>query len=331
MDTLNGGRIETRAMARLVNRYLFSITVEEACTVTAQTLGALLPGDCGVLYLKDARMDLYHPAALWGSTEKPPGAMSGQDCWALRRNRMHKVMAGSDDVRCTHSLGASATVSTLCVPVLALGEPFGLLHYATQGDAVTFPDRRQAVGLVADLFALAIANIRLRDRIQELVECDYLTGLYNRSPAEEQLIRLLKTASRENTPVGLVMMDIDHFGYFTDNYGYQTAHAVLRDLSAFLKEYLHPDDVACKFGGDEFLLILPGNSLEAARTRAEHIRELLKDRAQFEGHRHMRRITLSIGVAAFPDHGKTAGDLIQSARHGVKLAKEGGRDRVAVA
>jgi diguanylate cyclase (GGDEF)-like protein len=214
---------------------------------------------------------------------------------------------------------------------MTFGEPLGLLHFSSRQDHKFFPEKKQTVGLVADLLAMAIVNIRLRDRIQDMVERDYLTGLYNRKPAEEHLSRVLKTASRENTSIGLIMMDIDHFGYFTENYGYGTAHAVLRDLGAFLNEYLHSDDLACKFGGDEFLLILPGNSLESSRKRAEHIRDLLKDRAQYEGHRHMRRITLSIGVAAFPDHGKTTGDLIQSVINAVKLAKEAGRDRVAVA
>lgn len=325
------GRIETKIIARLVNRYQFSLAVEEAYAVTAQSLGALLPDDGGALYLKDPRLDLYHPVSAWGNTDPPPTSISSQDCWALRRGRRHRVIAGSDDIRCAHTISPSADRSSLCVPVMTFGEPLGLLHFASRRDSQSFPESVQTVGLVADLLAMAIVNIRLRDRIQDMVERDYLTGLYNRKPAEEHFSRLLKKASRENASISLIMMDIDHFGYFTDNYGYGTAHAVLRDLSAFLNEYLHSDDLACKFSGDEFLLVLPGNSLEDARKRAEHIRELLKDRAQYEGHRHMRRITLSIGVAAFPDHGKTTGDLIQSVISAVKRAKEDGRDRVAVA
>jgi diguanylate cyclase (GGDEF)-like protein len=292
----------------------------------------LLPEDAGVLYLKDARLDLYHPIATWGKMiVEPPKSINSPDCWALRRGRRHKVIFGSDDIRCSHAISPSADSSSLCVPIMTFGEPLGLLHFFSRQDNPFFTEKQQTVGLVADLLAMAIVNIRLRDRIQEMVERDYLTGLYNRKPAEEHFSRLLKTASRENTPIGLIMMDIDHFGYFTENYGYGTAHAVLRDLGAFLNEYLHSEDLGCKFGGDEFLLILPGSSLEASRKRAEHIRELLKDRAQYEGHLHMRRITLSIGVAAFPDHGKTLGDLIQSVISAVRQAKQAGRDCVACA
>lgn len=326
-----GGRIETKTIARLVNRYQFSLAIEEACTVTVQSLSTLLPEDSGILYLKDARLDLYHAIATWGKIDGPPKSISSQDCWALRRGRRHKVIAGSDDIRCNHTIMPSSDCSSLCVPIMTFGEPLGLLHFSSRQEHPFFAEKIQTVGLIADLLAMAIVNIRLRDRIQDMVERDYLTGLYNRKPAEEHFSRLLKTASRENASIGLIMLDIDHFGYFTENYGYGTAHAVLRDLGAFLNEYLHSDELACKFGGDEFLLILPGNSLDASRKRADHIRELLKDRAQFEGHRHMRRITLSIGVAAFPDHGNTTGDLIQSVIHAVKLAKEDGRDRVAVA
>ncbi|MBA4397599.1 MAG: hypothetical protein C0394_09510 [Syntrophus sp. (in: bacteria)] len=322
--------IDTSMIARLVNRYQFSLAIEEAYAVTAQGLGTLLPDDSGVLYLKDARADLYHPIALWGKMDETPKSISSQDCWALRRGRMHKVLAGYDDIRCSHALSPSADAASLCVPILAFGEPLGLLHFSSRQDALLFPEKKQTVGLIADLLAMAIVNIRLRDRIQDMLDRDYLTGLYHRSFVEEQLGRLLKTAAREKSEIGLVMMDIDHFGYFTENYGHGAAHAVLRDLGAFLNEYLGKEDLACKFGGDEFLLILPGNSLAVSRKRAEHIRELIKDRAQYEDHRHMRRITLSIGVAAFPDHGKTTGDLIQSVKNAVKLAKEAGRDRVAV-
>jgi diguanylate cyclase (GGDEF)-like protein len=89
--------------------------------------------------------------------------------------------------------------------------------------------------------------------------------------------------------------------------------------------------MACRWGADEFVLILPGASLPAARRRAENLREMLKDHASLDDHKQMRRITLSIGVAALPDHGETAGDLLQSARAAVKKAKNEGRDRVRVA
>jgi len=327
---MTSGMIETKIIARLVNRYQFSLAIEEAYAVTAQSLGTLLPEDSGVLYLKDDRLDLYHPIAPWGKMDEPPKSISSQDCWALRRGRMHKVMAGSDDIRCSHSISPSADTASLCVPILTFGEPLGLLHFSSRQDSRFFPEKKQTVGLIADLLAMTIVNIRLRDRIQDMVERDYLTGLYNRGFMEEQLGRLLKTASREKSSIGFIMIDIDHFGYFTENYGHGAAHAVLRDLGAFLNKYLHSEDLACKFGADEFLLILPGNSLEVSRRRAEHIRDLIKDRSQYEGHQHMRRITVSVGVAAFPDHGYSTGDLIQSVKDAVRLAKEAGRDRVAV-
>jgi len=331
MENKTSGMIETSMIARLVNRYQFSLAIEEAYAVTAQSLGTLLPEDSGVLYLKDARLDLYHPIAPWGKMDETPKSISSQDCWALRRGRMHKVMAGSDDIRCSHALSQSADAASLCVPILTFGEPLGLLYFSSRRDGLLFLEKKQTIGLIADLLAMAIVNIRLRDRIQNMIDRDYLTGLYQRGFMEDQLDRLLKTALREKSSIGLVMMDIDHFGYFTENYGHGAAHAVLRDMGAFLNEYLGKEDLACKFGGDEFLLILPGHSLKDSRIRAEHIHELLKDRSQYEDHRHMRRITLSIGVAAFPDHGKTTGDLIQSVKNAVKLAKDAGRDRVAVA
>jgi diguanylate cyclase (GGDEF)-like protein len=323
--------IEPAVIARLVNRYLFSLTIEEVYAVTTGSLEALLPGDFGVLYLKDPRQDLYEPIAPWGRQPSPPSSLISEDCWALRRGRMHKVLAGSDDVRCRHAARFQADSDSLCVPIMTLGEIMGLLHFSSVGDPSSFPDKRQTVGLVADLLAMAVVNIRLRNRIQDLSDKDYLTGLFNLGHMEEQLRRILKMASRERVQIGLILLDIDHFGYFTENYGHSAAHAVMRDLGAFLLEYLQDGEIGCRFGGDELLLALPRHSLDASRKRAEHIRELLKDRSQYEGHRHMRRVTFSMGVAAFPDHGSTTGDLIQNALKAVKRAKLDGRDRVAVA
>lgn len=324
----SGATIETSLISRLVNRYLFSLTVEEAYSVTAQSLEAILPDDGGVIYLKDARLELYEPIAPWGNLPLAPQPFHIQDCWALRRGRMHKVTPESAEIRCRHSIATSADAATLCVPVITYGEPMGLLHFWTNIDLAEFPEKRQIIGLIADLLAMAVVNIRLRHRIQDMTDRDYLTGLYNPVYTEEQLRRLLKTASRNNAPVGLIMMDIDHFGYFTENYGHAAAHAVLRDMGSFLQEYLQNEELACKYGGDEFLLVLPGNALDTSRKRAEHIHGLIKDRAQYEGHRHMRRITFSTGVVAFPDHGNSAGDLIQSVINAVKCAKKEGRDRV---
>lgn len=329
-DVKTEAMIETGAIARLVNRYQFSLSLEEACAVTAQSLEILLPADSGVLYVKDDRQDLYHPIAPWGRADDPLKSMSSQDCWAIRRGRMHKVMAGSDDIHCRHIVSPSTDTAYLCVPILTFGEPLGLLHFATREGRRSFREKKQTIGLVADLLAMAVVNIRLRDRIQELIDKDYLTGLYNRGSMEEKFNRILKKASRENASIGLIMMDIDHFGYFTENYGHGAADAVLRDLGAFLNEHLRMEDLACRYGADEFLLILPGNALDVSRSRAEHIRDLIKDRALYESHQHIHRITVSMGVVAFPSHGNTAGDLIQSAKDTVKQAKREGRDRVKV-
>lgn len=325
-----GGTVDTGIIARLVSRYQFSLSVEESCAVTVQGLEALLPNDGGVLYLKDAKQDLYLPAARWGSAEEHPEPVSSQDCWALRRGRMYRVMADSEDVYCRHIVSPSADTAYLCVPIITLGETLGLLHFATKSEPRAFSGKKRTVRLIADMHSMAIVNIRLRERIQDMIDRDYSTGLFNRGFIEEQFNRILKTALREQFPIGLVMMDIDRFGFFTENYGHGAAGAVLRDLGDFLTEYLGKDDLACRYGADEFLLVLPRHTLEASRKRAENIRDLIRERSSYEEHRQIKRITLSIGVAAYPDHGNTAGDLIQCVKNAVKKAKQAGRDRVCV-
>lgn len=324
------GKVDTGIIARLVNRYPFSLSVEESYAVTSQCMETLFPGDSGVLYMKDAKQDLYLPAARWGDKRGHLKPIDSQECWALRRGRMHKIMARSEDIYCSHIVSPAAGKSYLCVPIITLGENLGLIHFATRSGARVFAEKRQAVRLVTDLLSMAIVNIRLRGRIQDMIDRDYSTGLFNRGFIEEKFKRLLKTAMREQSPIGLVMMDIDHFGYFTENYGHGAASAVLRDLGDFLTGYLGRDDLACRYGADEFLLVLPGHTLGASRKRAENIHALIKERGSYEEHRQIKRITLSIGVAAYPDHGGTADDLIQSVKNALKQAKQAGRDRIAV-
>lgn len=160
---------------------------------------------------------------------------------------------------------------------------------------------------------------------------DGLTGIYNRRYMEESLERELLRAARGGTPLGLIMVDLDHFKRFNDASGHQAGDALLKELGAFLQSHTRREDVVCRYGGEEFTIILPGAPPGVTRRRAEALRSEVK---QAELQRHSRdgqAVTLSFGVATHPEHGSTMDDLLRAADRALYRAKEEGRDCVRLA
>ena len=175
---------------------------------------------------------------------------------------------------------------------------------------------------------MAIANLRLRDVLRTQSVRDPLTGLFNRRYMEESLERELRRAARNEQGVAVIMLDIDRFKHFNDMFGHQAGDALLRALGDFLTQRTRGQDVACRFGGEEFAIILAGASLSAAVQRAELFRQEVKQLSVQHAGQLLGRISLSIGVAAYPGHGGTSEELVRNADQALYRAKTEGRDRV---
>jgi diguanylate cyclase (GGDEF)-like protein len=189
---------------------------------------------------------------------------------------------------------------------------------------------RQLARTVADSMSLALANIKLRLSLREQSIRDALTGLFNRRYMEESLDREIHRAVRHNVSVGIVMLDIDHFKRFNDTYGHPAGDVLLRELGRMLRIHIREADIACRYGGEEFTLILPEATLAVTEHRAEHIREAIKRiRVEVDG-RTLPPVTVSAGVAVYPDHGLTGEDLLRAGDEALYRAKREGRDRVVV-
>jgi len=148
---------------------------------------------------------------------------------------------------------------------------------------------------------------------------------------QESLERELRRASRANKPLGAILLDIDNFKRFNDSYGHEAGDIVLRELSAVLNSQIRGEDIACRIGGEEFLLVMPGTSLEVTQQRAEKLREDCKRVSVQYGGRPLSAITLSMGIAMFPAHGATCDAILRTADEALYQAKTQGRDCVVVA
>jgi len=176
-----------------------------------------------------------------------------------------------------------------------------------------------------------VANIRLRQALRNQSIRDPLTGLYNRRYLEEMLERETRRAVRSEQGLGVLMLDLDHFKKFNDTYGHDAGDTVLRETASFLLKSVRAEDIVCRFGGEEFLVILPQANLKVSQARAERIRSKLRELTVLHQGQPLGMVTVSVGVAELPRHGTTPKELIEAADAALYRAKKAGRDRVMVA
>ena len=184
---------------------------------------------------------------------------------------------------------------------------------------------------ISETIKLSLSNLKLRDELRQQAIHDPLTGLFNRRYLDETLPRELLMAERRNTPLCVVMLDIDGFKQFNDSFGHGPADEILREFGQVLQEHLRKSDISCRYGGDEFVLILPDSSISDTQERMEQIRTFLKGiQRMHTGDQTRDLITLSAGIACMPEHGKTEAELLRAADGAMYAAKKAGRDRIVV-
>ena len=217
----------------------------------------------------------------------------------------------------------------LCFPVKnANGSLIGILSFWGEPFHMPIENVWQLANTLVEQITFTLKRIHQLDILQNQSIRDPLTGLFNRRYLADLLPQLLNQAGHDNYPISLIMADIDHFKHINNQFGYLAGDQVLKDFALLLKGFVRGTDIACRYGGEEFVLILPDLSLHAAQQRAERIRQDLQYFTMRHGTRNLGSITLSVGVSSFPAHGITAEDLIAAADQALYQAKTTGRNRV---
>ncbi len=314
-------------------------TLDETYDVASRHLPLLFPDLSGALCALSDVGNLVEAIATWGDIKAEECVFRSEDCWALRRGRPHPVEEREAMLVC-HHLSKATPAKYLCVPLVAQHEMLGLLHLQSKklpplqgeesGTRVSDAVGRLAL-IVADHIALALASLRLREALQHRPVRDPLTGLFTRIFMQESLERELRRAARYSRPLGIVILDIDNFQGINETYGRDAGDMMLREFAKDLAGHVRREDVTCRYGGEEFVLILPEASLDIVRQRAEQLHSDSKRLAVITREQNIEGLALSIGIASFPEHGNTAETLLQAADHALYHAKALGRDRVVVA
>ena len=287
--------------------------------------GFYLPGENGYSLEFSFGQDLaaLEPQLLWNQ------------CWAIKQGKPHPVSGVHDSIRCGHLAELPGRINSLCLPLtVGAGGP-GLLCLLSEeafwsGDEGEDRRRKEAYVALAEHAAQAIGNLRLRHELQELSFRDPLTGVYNRRFMIDNLRMEVARCKRHQEPLALMIFDLDDFKQINDQHGHDVGDRTLRDVARVAQEHLRESDVLCRYGGEEFLVVMPGANAEQAMQRAGQILEAIRD-LSIPAEAGEVRISASIGVATFPASGHTELALRRAADQAMYDAKARGKNRILLA
>ena len=312
-------------------------SVQEAYAVVAGALPKLLPtATSGILYVFKSSRNAVEAAATWGQPPASETKFAPSACWGLRLGQPYWSDCTGSKPICQH-LSRPGLGKYLCVPMIGRGETLGVLYleFAVRLESNVALEGvqdslKRLAATVAGQVALSLAGLRLRETLRDQSIRDPLTGLFNRRFMEESLGRELQRAARKNRSLAVLFLDLDHFKRFNDTFGHDAGDAVLRRMAEVFREHFRGDDVICRYGGEEFAIILPeSNAIEAAK-RADLLRgEARKIEIRYQG-QLLNPVTFSVGVAAFPDNGATVEEILRAADQSLYQSKAEGRDRVSI-
>jgi diguanylate cyclase (GGDEF)-like protein len=322
-------RADTLDLVRkLSDRLSGCVTQAEFTEVIERMLPAAVHGNPGALYIFNNSRRLVGQLTSWADPRGLDAEFAPADCWGLRRGRPHRVFDTTGDVVCPHVHADIRAYA--CMPLTAQGEMMGLLHLQPRVDGELLADEDEQ-RVLAEMLAITLANLRLRESLQIASVRDPLTGLFNRRYLSEAWELESARSLREGRPIALLMIDIDHFKRFNDTYGHEAGDQVLKLVGEVLLKGTRAGDVVCRFGGEEFIVVLNDAHDENALMRAEALRNAVKMIALPYGAELVGSVTVSIGLATFPLAGTTFDAVQRAADAALYRAKAAGRDRVEVA
>jgi diguanylate cyclase (GGDEF)-like protein/PAS domain S-box-containing protein len=311
--------------------------MQEVPPIIKEFIEKLFPNSEGALFMMSPSRSDLESVARWGDFPEDvnDNVFAPDACWALRRGRIYTVENVSVGALCPH-LKHPPSTAYMCLPLIAKSDVLGLLHLRSrqstqiQSEQNVISDLKDVAVILSEYLSLSLANIQLNERLERQSIRDPLTGLFNRLFMVESLEREIRRAERKQTQVGIIMTDIDHFKQFNDKCGHAAGDKVLAQLGTFFKARIRGADIACRYGGEEFVFFLPESSAENTFKRADQMREEAKNLEVHHGGELLATVTLSMGISTYPDQGSNAEDLLRVADAALYRAKQEGRDRVIV-
>jgi diguanylate cyclase (GGDEF)-like protein/PAS domain S-box-containing protein len=319
---------EISMLSEMLTMLQFSQELDEAYKLVGPVLRQLFPGISGTLLVLDPTRNELITRFSWGKDPAKFRSFRNDECWALRTGKPYLIQDPLHAVLCGH-IGSPYPSSSYCVPILLDNIPAGCISLQPEMEDREFRETEiRLANNACEQISLAFTNIKLREGLRQQAIHDGLTGLYNRLYLDESMTRELYRQERSGQALSVIMMDLDHLKEINDIYGHAAGDSVLRALGHLLKQSVRASDLHCRYGGDEFVLVMPDTNLETARKRAEKIADLFRKLSIPFGTQTLGGYSLSIGIATSPQHGHTSQDLLAAADAALYQAKRSGRDRI---
>lgn len=303
---------------------------KDTCSAIRQFGPQLFPHTTAVLFHLHESENILHKLLSWGTPIKGCHALTIDTCQAFRDGKLFSGALFNSECPCRQD-SPPLSRDHLCIPMIAAGKPQGVLHIIHQENNESDRGTREFALVVSEQLSLAIANMKLQEELRTQAIRDPLTGLFNRRYMEESLEREFHRSNRQNHPVSIIMLDIDHFKRINDTFGHDAGDAILRTLGDAIQRNIRKEDIACRFGGEEFVLILPDTPIEVAAKRAEVFRKGMASSSFVHDGYPIGPVTVSLGIAACPEHSSQADAVLHMADEALYLAKDNGRNRIEIA
>ena len=313
-------------------------TLPETYPVISHYADQIFPDWAGCLYLFNENKTLVESMTSWGNQDIKSGKIiAPDDCWALRQGKEHIAMDVHNRLSCNHV--EEDVDSYTCVPIIAQGEMLGMLHmeycgtaeFETGEEKQRYFDSRQRLMIIAgDNLALSLVSLKLREALKHQSVRDPLTSLFNRRYMEECLQMEISKAARSGGSLGVIMSDVDHFKKFNDTYGHDAGDLVLVEFAKLLIKSFRDSDVICRYGGEEFIIIMPLASQSLVLERAELMCNMVRELEIFYDDKPLPSVSASFGVAVFSDNFDQAFEIVKLADSALYKAKRTGRDQVVL-
>lgn len=318
-------------LGRFGNLLIGCTDLAEILQVSQQMLSQLLPDIAGTIYPLIGGEGLAEATHLWGThVGETKLQASADECLCMTGERLHLGGSSAPDTLCPHILLANPEqLTAACIPLTAQGESLGWIYLSAPGTG-TIPKLQVAIA-AADQLSLALANLKLRQNLRELSVRDPLTGLFNRRFLSESLGREISRSRRRGLSLAVLAFDLDRFKHFNDHYGHAAGDDILVAFANVLRANSRSEDIACRQGGEEFVLIMPEMDIAVALRRADALMKSMASVDVLHAGRVLPKVTTSIGLAIFPAHGVTPEKLLAQADQALYEAKAQGRNRVVVA
>jgi diguanylate cyclase (GGDEF)-like protein len=308
------------------------VTSAQAQSCCTRYLQALVPGSSGATVILNNSKTMLEISATWGETAALADGFGIEACCSLRTGRPRWRRPDDSEIHCSHFVGIPPE-RYLCVPLVAQGDTLGFAYLSFPTVEIADAARSRVLMLyeIVELASMAIAALQLKLKLENQSIRDSLTGLFNRRFMEVALERELHRASRRGVSVALLMLDVDHFKDFNDTFGHEAGDVVLREVGDCFLQSVRSEDIVCRYGGEEFVIILPEISEIHAAERAEKIRaQVNKLRVQHKG-KPLGPVSISVGLAIYPSPANSPDELLRLADLALYEAKRGGRNKVQIA